>query len=144
MRRTALIIPTVAVAGLALLAGCSSGGDSCLVGSWEPADMSEYEVGEGASFDFTLKFDDDKVSINAKSTMDATDYSEAMEMELAYEGKYSVSDGTIKITDWEGSSTLNGEEQTDDSSTLSMSEGESTYSCSGDTLTVDGEDYAKK
>ena len=98
----------------------------------------------GGTFDFTLKFDDDTVSMTVTSTVPASDSNAEMDMEVAYEGSYSVSGDKIKITDWTGTSKVNGEEQSADATDLGMSDGESEYSCSGDTLTVDGEDYAKK
>lgn len=148
MRRTALVLPTVAVAGLALLAGCSSGGNSCLNGSWEPADMTEFGVEQiedlGGSFDFTMKFDGGTVSINATSSIPATDYTEAMDMEVTAKGKYSVSGDKIKVTDMSGTTKINGEEQADDSGLGGLDEGETTFSCSGNKLTLDGQDFTKK
>ncbi len=147
MRRTALIIPTVAVAGLVLLAGCSSGGDSCLSGSWEPAGMADDSAGleaMGGSSDITLKFDGDKISMSYIIDMPKTDYSDAAKTEMSGEGKYSVSGDKIKVSDFKTTTKVNGEVQADSTDTEGIEDGDSTYSCKGDKLTVGDQDYVKK
>gem|GEM_PF-5111554 len=158
MRRTALIVPTVAVAGLFLLAGCSGGGDSCLSGSWEPvdgspmsptADQIEAMKSMGGSYDFTLKFDGNTISIDASSMVPATDVTKEQTTSRTVKAKYSVSGDTIKLSNMSGSYKINGEEQTGDSGmgfdNLEGDTSESTYSCSDDKLTIDRlGDFQKK
>ncbi|MCL2091749.1 MAG: hypothetical protein FWH11_11245 [Micrococcales bacterium] len=129
-----------------------TGGASCLVGSWELVNMSEYGVDSieslGGAFDFALTFDDGTASLDITWTVPETDYTEAVDFAVAFEGDYSVSDGTIKVSDLTGSTTINSEERSDDPDFGfgfgSMNEGETDFSCSGDTLTLDGEKYSRK
>ncbi|MDR3069340.1 MAG: hypothetical protein LBU50_07540 [Cellulomonas sp.] len=143
MRRIALIVPTVAVAGLALVAGCSGGGGSCLSGEWEPADASDWGADaieeQGGTFDFTLKFDGGDINVNMSGR------TEEETREIAAQGKYSVSGDKIKITDMTGSAKVDGEERQDEADDLVEGlEGAFEYSCSGDTLTFDGEEFTRR
>jgi hypothetical protein len=130
--------------------GHGSGGSSCLVGSWEPADMSEYGVDSiellGGTFDFTMTFDGSTVSFGITSAVPTTDYTEDMSMTVTAEGDYAVSGDTIKVSGVTGSITIDGEEQLDDSGLGfgGVDEGESTFSCSGDALAIDGEKFSRK
>lgn len=156
MRRTALILPTVAVAGLALLAGCSSssGGDSCLNGSWALADTSVLGLDQatidqlqsmGGSFDFTLKFSGSTISLDASVSVPATAASEAQDSKGTGQGKFSVSGGKITVKDWTESSTINGVEQTGDDFNVGLGNTtKSDYTCSGDKLTLDGIELTRK
>ena len=125
-------------------------GGSCLAGSWEPADMSEYGIDQieslGGSFDFTMTFDGSTVSVNVASAVPATDYTDELTMVVTVRGSYSVSGDTIKVSNLTGSTTINGEEQAGDSSLGfgDLSAGESTYSCNGSRLTLDGEKFSRK
>ncbi len=127
------------------------GGDpSCLRGSWEPADMSEFGVDAieslGGTFDFTMSFDDGTVSIDVASTVPVTEYTDAMDMTVAFEGSYSVSGSSITLKDLLGSITIDGQTQpsSDGPGFGSLDEGTSSFTCSGDTLTLDDETFSRK
>lgn len=127
-----------------------TGGSACLIGSWEPSDMAGYGVDSieslGGTFDFTMTFDDHTVSIGVTSAVPATDYTEAMDLVVAFEGDYSVSGATLKVSGLTGSTTINGATQSADPGLGygTMDEGESDFSCSGSTLTLDGEEFSRK
>ena len=144
MRRIALIIPTVAVAGLALIAGCSgsSGGDSCLTGSWQPADLAELGAAGleemGGSADITMKFSGSDLSINVSMSM--------MGQEVTYtaKGKYSTSGNKITVSNMTGESKINGEVQQGDLGIGTLGNGEATFTCSGNTMTIEGSEFTRK
>ncbi len=127
-----------------------TGGTSCLAGSWELQDMAEYGVDSiealGGTFDFTLTFDDGTVSIDITVAAPATDYTEAVDMAFFVEGRYSVSGGTITLSDMTGSTVIDGQDHPIDPGAGfgTMDEGESGFSCSGNTLTLAGEKYSRK
>lgn len=97
----------------------------------------------GASAEATLKFDGDTISISYTLVMPKSEYTDESKTESTVEGKYSVSGDKLKLSNLKSSTKVNGEEQ-ESTGLAGLDEGEITYSCSGDTLTIDGEEYAKK
>ena len=146
MRRTAFAAS--ALVGLGMLVGCSSSADSCLDGTWELVDTSQFRGDQitsmGGSFSSEMTFGDGVVSSVVESSIPATDTTVQMDTQIVATGGYSVSNGTLTVTDVTVTTTINGETSPTGSSTAGLSEGAKPYTCGDGELTIDAVGFAKK
>jgi len=130
--------------------GQHGSGDSCLTGSWQPSDLSAAGLDSfasmGGSYDFTLKFAGGTVSLDFSVSIPST-YSQAESISVTAKGSYSTSGSSITVSDWTTTTKINGQVQSDADYYgfgNNIENGTSTYSCSGNTLTLDGTDFSRK
>ena len=128
-------------------------GDSCLTGSWEPADVSAFGIDQstldqlesvGGTFDFTMTFTNGSASIDVAINVPATRGSTAENIKITAKGSYTTSGSTLTVRNTTTTATVNGQQQSASDLGFDLTDGDVTYSCSGNTLTFDGTDFSRR